>query len=89
MPLRPRRRIASVAFLSRGEPSEADARVEAERRRKAELRYQRLISVFGLIGIGAALGAIMGALDVSGWVIGLVVAMATVILAAVLWTVRL
>jgi len=48
----------------------------------------RLIATFGIIGIGVALGAILAASKVQGWIIGLVVAAVSVILAGLLWSSR-
>jgi hypothetical protein len=48
----------------------------------------RLIATAGVIGIGTAVGAILVANDVAGWIDGLVVSIVSVILAAVLWRSR-
>jgi hypothetical protein len=40
------------------------------------------------VGIGTAVGAILIAADVAGWITGLVVSIATVVLAAMLWRSR-
>ena len=48
----------------------------------------RLIATAGVIGIGTAAGAILGASNLAGWIIGLVVSTLSVILAAVLWRSR-
>jgi ribose 5-phosphate isomerase RpiB len=48
----------------------------------------RLIATFGIIGIGVALGAILAASKVQGWITGLVVAGVSVILAGLLWSSR-
>ena len=48
----------------------------------------RLVATGGVIGIGTAVGAIMAANKVQGWIIGLVVAVVSVLLAAVLWSSR-
>lgn len=48
----------------------------------------RLIATFGIIGIGVALGAILAASKVQGWITGLVVAAVSVILAGLLWSSR-
>jgi hypothetical protein len=60
-----------------------------ERRRTAVERvFVRLVATGGIVGIGTALGAILVGQDVSGWIVGLVVALVSVILAAVLWSSR-
>jgi hypothetical protein len=48
----------------------------------------RIIATAGVIGIATAVGAILGAKDVSTWVISLVVSALSVLLAAVLWRSR-
>ena len=48
----------------------------------------RLIATAGVVGIGTAVGAILVANDVAGWIDGLVVSAVSVILAAVLWRSR-
>jgi protein-S-isoprenylcysteine O-methyltransferase Ste14 len=48
----------------------------------------RLIATFGIVGIGVALGAILAASKVQGWIIGLAVAVVSVILAGLLWSSR-
>jgi hypothetical protein len=48
----------------------------------------RLIATAGIIGIGVALGAILAASNVQGWIIGLVVAVVSVVLAGLLWSSR-
>ena len=58
------------------------------RRWGAERLLVRLVATGGIVGIGVALGAILAASKVQGWTIGLVVALVTVILSAVLWSSR-
>ena len=41
-----------------------------------------------MIGIGVAAAAIMGTQDIAAWVIGLVVSVLSVVLAAILWSSR-
>ncbi len=48
----------------------------------------RLIATCGIVGIGVALGAILAASKVQGWITGLVVALVAVVLAALLWSSR-
>jgi hypothetical protein len=48
----------------------------------------RLIATAGVVGIGTAIGAILGAYDVAGWIVGLVTSGVSVVLAAVLWRSR-
>jgi hypothetical protein len=60
-----------------------------ERRRpKVERGAMRLIATGGIIGIAVALGEILVGQDVAGWIVGLVIGLTTVILAALLWSSR-
>jgi hypothetical protein len=58
------------------------------RRSKAERGFMRLIATGGIVGIAVALGAILVGQDVAGWIVGLVIGLTTVILAALLWSSR-
>lgn len=58
------------------------------RRTKMERVAMRVLATGGIIGIAVALGAILGAKDVDGWIIGLVAGLTSVVLAAVLWSSR-
>ena len=60
----------------------------SRRRRGAESLLVRLIATGGIIGAATALGAILGSQDVQAWIIGLVVSIVSVVLAAVLWSSR-
>jgi hypothetical protein len=57
-------------------------------RRGSESLLVRLVATAGIVGIGTALAAILGASDVEPWITGLVVALISVLLAAVLWRSR-
>ena len=61
-----------------------------ERRRlKAESILMRLIATGGIVAIGVVLGAMLrSSQDVQGWIVGLVVALVSVILSALLWSSR-
>ncbi len=48
----------------------------------------RLVATAGIIGIGVAIAAIMHSQKSQGWLIGFVVSIVSVILAAVLWSSR-
>jgi ribose 5-phosphate isomerase RpiB len=48
--------------------------------------FMRLVATIGIVGIGVGLGAILASSKVQGWIIGLVVAAVTVILASLLWS---
>lgn len=70
----------------RSEPNMLPGR---ERRRFGlERLLVRLIATCGIVGIGVAVGAIMVSSKSQGWVIGLVVAIVSVVLSAVLWSSR-
>jgi hypothetical protein len=60
-----------------------------ERRRFGFERLMvRLVATCGIVGIGVALGAILASSNVQGWIIGLVVAIVSVVLSAILWSSR-
>jgi hypothetical protein len=58
------------------------------RRTRAERGLVRLVATGGIIGIAVLLGAILVSQDVAGWIVGLVIGLVSVILAAVLWSSR-
>jgi len=57
-------------------------------RRRPESALVRIVATAGIVGIGTALGGALGAADVDAWMIGLVVALLSVVLAAILWRSR-
>lgn len=58
------------------------------RRFAVERIVVRLVATTGIVGIGVGLGAILASSKVQGWITGLVVALVSVILAALLWSSR-
>jgi hypothetical protein len=60
----------------------------ARRRSSVERVSMRILATGGIIGIAVALGAILVAQDVAGWIVGLVIGLTSVVLAAVLWSSR-
>ena len=58
------------------------------RRSKVERGSMRLVATCGIIGIAVLLGAVLVGQDVAGWIVGLVIGLTSVILAAVLWSSR-
>jgi hypothetical protein len=80
------------------EPEPAEARPAGESevgflssrppRRHLESVFVRVVATAGIVGIGTAVAAVLSTLDVAGWMIGLVVALLSVILAALLWRSR-
>jgi hypothetical protein len=60
-----------------------------ERRRTlVERLLVRAIATGGIIGIGVAIAAIMVSNHSQGWIVGLVVSIVSVVLAAILWSSR-
>ena len=60
-----------------------------ERRRfLGERLLTRVIATCGIVGIGVLLGAILASSNVQGWIVGLVVAIVSVVLSGVLWSSR-
>ena len=60
----------------------------AGRRTKVERASMRVLATGGIIGIDVILGAVLVGQDVAGWIVGLVVGLTSVILAALLWSSR-
>jgi hypothetical protein len=58
------------------------------RRTAAERGLMRLVATGGIIGLAVLLGAILVGQDVAGWIVGLVIGLTSVILAALLWSSR-
>ena len=60
-----------------------------ERRRTGiERGAMRAIATGGIVGIGVLLGAVLVGQDVAGWIVGLVVSVVSILLAALLWSSR-
>jgi hypothetical protein len=53
-----------------------------------EAPLMRVVATGGIVGIGVVIAAIMTSQHSEGWLIGLVVSVASVVLAAVLWSSR-
>jgi hypothetical protein len=58
------------------------------RRSRLERLLVRLIATFGIVAIGVAIAAIMVSNNSPGWIVGLVVSIVSVVLAAILWSSR-
>jgi uncharacterized membrane protein len=58
------------------------------RRTRLERGFMRLVATGGIIGIAVVLGAVLVGQDVAGWIVGLVIGLISVILAALLWSSR-
>jgi hypothetical protein len=54
----------------------------------AERLLMRIIATIGIVAIGVAIAAIMRSQNSQGWLIGLVVGIESVVLAAILWSSR-
>jgi protein-S-isoprenylcysteine O-methyltransferase Ste14 len=70
--------------------SEHGAGMLPERRTRPpiESAFVRVVATGGVVGIGVVLGAILSGQNVEGWIVGLVVALVSVILSAILWSSR-
>lgn len=84
---RHRQRAAGRAEQPQGEPQ---GMIPARERRRTgiERGAMRLIATGGIIGVAVLLGAVLGGQDVAGWIVGLVVGLVSVGLAALLWSSR-
>jgi hypothetical protein len=58
------------------------------RRSPVESLFVRLVATAGIVAIGVAIAAIMVSSNSKGWLIGLVVSIVSVVLAAILWSSR-
>jgi hypothetical protein len=72
----------------RREPPQGMVPGRERRRTKLERGTMRLVATGGIIGIAVLLGAVLVSQDVAGWIVGLVVGLTSVILAALLWSSR-
>jgi hypothetical protein len=75
----------------RGTPEERSGVMIPSGRRRLPLEapVMRVVATAGIVGIGVVIAAIMHAQDSQGWLIGLVVSIVSVALAALLWSSRL
>ena len=58
------------------------------RRAGLESVFVLVIATAGVVGVGAAFGAVLVANEVAGWIVGLVVSTVCVLCAAILWRSR-
>jgi hypothetical protein len=58
------------------------------RRTRIERGFMRIVATGGIIGIAVLLGAVLVNQGVAGWIVGLVVGLTSVVLAALLWSSR-
>jgi hypothetical protein len=57
-------------------------------RRSFESVFVRVVATLGIVAVGTALGAILVANEVAGWIVGLAVSAVSVLCAAILWRSR-
>jgi hypothetical protein len=86
--LTPREAGAREREARRGERPQGMAPGRQRRRTKLERGAMRLIATGGIVGVAVVLGAVLVDQDVAGWIVGLVVGLTSVILAALLWSSR-
>jgi hypothetical protein len=72
----------------RGEQPQGMVPARQRRRTKVERGLMRLIATGGIVAIAVLLGAVLVDQDVAGWIVGLVIGLTSVILAALLWSSR-
>jgi hypothetical protein len=72
----------------RGERPQGMVPGRQRRRTKLERGSMRLVATGGIIGIATVLGAVLVGQEVAGWIVGLVVGLTSLILAALLWSSR-
>jgi hypothetical protein len=70
------------------EPPEGMLPARERRRTSIERGTMRVVATGGVIGIAVILGAILVGQNVDGWIVGLVVGVVSVALAAILWSSR-
>ena len=86
--LNPREARRRERETARGAPPQGMVPGRERRRTKLERGTMRLIATGGIVGIAVVLGAVLVGQDVDGWIVGLVIGLTTVILAALLWSSR-
>jgi hypothetical protein len=81
-----------VSLLRRDPDTDSTGHAAEETDRKGigglQTSFSRLVATGGIIGIGTGVAAIMGSQNVDAWIIGIVVAGVSVLLAAVVWSSR-
>jgi hypothetical protein len=71
----------------RGGAEQPGVMIPSRRKRlPLEAPLMRLVATAGIVAIGVAVAAIMSSQDSQGWLIGLVVSIVSLVLAAVLWS---
>jgi hypothetical protein len=72
----------------RGERPQGMVPGRERRRTKVERGTMRLVATGGIVGIAVILGAVLVGQNVAGWIVGLVIGLTSLILAALLWSSR-
>ena len=86
--LTPRETRQHERAVRRGERPQGMVPGRERRRSKVERGAMRLVATGGIVGIAVVLGAVLVGQNVTGWIVGLVIGLTTVILAALLWSSR-
>lgn len=86
--LNPREARQREREARRGERPQGMVPGRERRRTKVERGTMRLVATGGIVGIAVILGAVLVGQDVAGWIVGLVVGLTSLILAALLWSSR-
>jgi hypothetical protein len=81
-------RSASRAERRKGGASSPNMLPSRKGRGVLERTFVRVIATGGIVGISVAIAAIMSSSNSAGWIIGLVVSLVSVVLAALLWSSR-
>jgi hypothetical protein len=81
---------ATNSDVADGEALGTQGMIPGRRRRRTSFERisMRVLATGGIIGLDVALGAILGANHVQGWISGLAIGVVSVLLAAVLWSSR-
>jgi len=83
---------APESETAEADPLDAPAVPFLDRRSRArplaESAFVRVVATTGIVGICVAIAAILGTQSIHAWIIGLVVSVVSVILAAILWSSR-
>lgn len=72
----------------RGEPRPGVMIPSRRKRLPLEAPLMRLVATAGIVAIGVVIAAIMDSQDSQAWLIGLVVSLVSLVLAALLWSSR-
>lgn len=75
---------ATPAASSRSATPREEGTSRTPRRARARNEMLRVFGAIGIVGIGTAVGAILGAADVDAWIIGLVVSLVVLALGLLL-----